>query len=75
MTKPFKIKLQYIKYKISIAFVFLQVCLHHVGEYLALEVPGLAEGRPSILIGDKVILSVPYDPEGPSYEGYVHEVN
>lgn len=51
-----------------------QVCLRHVGEYLGLKVPGLAEGRPSVLLGDKVILTDPGDPDGPCYEGYVHEV-
>nr|XP_006811620.1 PREDICTED: LOW QUALITY PROTEIN: putative helicase Mov10l1-like [Saccoglossus kowalevskii] len=46
------------------------------GEYLALTVPGLAEGRPSVLIGDKVILSVPNnnDYATPQYEGFVHDV-
>ena len=47
-----------------------------VGEYLALKVPGLAEGRPSLLVGDRVILS---DSEvagyAPSYEGFIHEVS
>lgn len=52
----------------------VQVALHPVGEFLALTVPGLAEGRPSVLIGDKIILSSPSDPDGPRYEGYVHEV-
>ena len=51
------------------------VCLRHFGEYLALAVPGLAEGRPSVLVGDKVYMSTPGDEEcGPQYEGYVHEV-
>lgn len=45
-----------------------------VGEFLGLGVPGLAEGRPSVLLGDKVMLSDPCDPQGPVYEGYVHEV-
>ncbi|KAK3769722.1 hypothetical protein RRG08_004971 [Elysia crispata] len=55
-------------------FDLTRVCLHPVGEYLALTVPGLAEGRPSVLIGDKIILYSPSDPDGPSYEGYVHEL-
>ena len=37
--------------------------------------PGLAEGRPSVLLGDKVMLTDPGDPDGPCYEGYVHEVS
>lgn len=51
-----------------------QVCLQRMGEFLSLQVPGLAEGRPSVLIGDAVILSSPVDPEDPQYEGIVHEV-
>ena len=50
------------------------MCLQRVGEFLSLQVPGLAEGRPSVLIGDAVILSSPVDPEDPQYEGIVHEV-
>ena len=45
-----------------------------MGEYLGLEVPGLAEGRPSVLLGDKVMVTDPGDLDGPCYEGYVHEV-
>lgn len=46
------------------------------GEFLSLEVPGLAEGRPSVLVGDKVILMEPYASQNsPRYEGFVHEVN
>lgn len=51
-----------------------RVCMRRVGEYLGLKVPGLAEGRPSVLIGDKILLTDPVDPEGPFYEGYVHEI-
>lgn len=28
------------------------------GEFLSLEVPGLSEGRPSILLGDRVVASL-----------------
>lgn len=33
--------------------------MHRHGSFLRLPVPGLAEGRPSLLVGDKVIASVP----------------
>ncbi|XP_062571202.1 RNA helicase Mov10l1-like [Saccostrea cucullata] len=55
-------------------FDLSRVPLRPVGEFLGLAVPGLAEGRPSVLLGDKVMLSDPSDPQGPIYEGYVHEV-
>ncbi|XP_022239290.1 RNA helicase Mov10l1-like isoform X1 [Limulus polyphemus] len=48
--------------------------LRRCKEYLALHVPGLAEGRPSVLLGDKVILSSPVLEEELLYEGFVHEV-
>uniref|UniRef100_A0A1I8GB69 RNA helicase n=1 Tax=Macrostomum lignano TaxID=282301 RepID=A0A1I8GB69_9PLAT len=45
-------------------------------QYLALEVPGLAEGRPSLLFGDKPSAAGGPElaPRRPSYEGYVHEL-
>ena len=51
------------------------MCLRPVREYLALTVPGLAEGRPSLLVGDRVILSEPsLSDHSPQYEGYVHDM-
>ncbi|XP_074646700.1 RNA helicase Mov10l1-like [Tubulanus polymorphus] len=45
------------------------------GDLLGLKVPGLAEGRPSVLVGDRVIISEPGDDvNSPMYEGYIHEV-
>lgn len=52
-----------------------QVSLKNVGDLLGLSVPGLAEGRPSLLIGDRVILSVSGGSHNaPKYEGFIHEV-
>ncbi|CAH1782580.1 unnamed protein product, partial [Owenia fusiformis] len=56
-----------------------RVCLEMYGGYLKLQVgTGLAEGRPSVLVGDSVILSVPEDgymnETHPEYEGIVHEM-
>lgn len=48
----------------------LRVC----GQYLSLEVPGLAEGRPSLLMGDRVVVCVTGGGER-EWEGYIHEVN
>ncbi|XP_046435519.1 probable RNA helicase armi [Neodiprion fabricii] len=46
------------------------------GEFLALEVPGLAEKRPSLLVGDKAIVSFNWDSSKGEikYEGCIHEV-
>ncbi|XP_076313360.1 RNA helicase Mov10l1-like isoform X3 [Tachypleus tridentatus] len=55
-------------------FDIQEVSLRRCREYLALYVPGLAEGRPSVLVGDKVILSSPVLEEELLYEGFVHEV-
>ena len=44
------------------------------GDFLALRVEGLAEGRPSLMVGDKAIASVPGTLDGPFYEGYIHIV-
>lgn len=36
-----------------------QASMRHCGQYLSLAVPGLAEGRPSLLVGDRVIVCEP----------------
>ncbi|XP_071133478.1 RNA helicase Mov10l1-like [Mytilus edulis] len=69
------IHLEEIQMEIDIReFDLERVCMRRIGEYLGLKVPGLAEGRPSVLIGDRVILTDPGDPDGPRYEGCVHEL-
>ena len=61
--------------------VCVGVPLRSKGQYLSLEVPGLTEGRPSLLIGDRVIASVAREDEeedegeGERYwEGCIHQV-
>ncbi|XP_012230039.2 probable RNA helicase armi [Linepithema humile] len=50
--------------------------MRRCGDYLALEVLGLAERRPSLLVGDKAIISFPWNnSQGKlKYEGYIHKV-
>jgi helicase MOV-10 len=46
-------------------------------EYLTLEVPGLAEKRPSLVRGDRLFvrkLAADGTPEKKRYEGYIHHV-
>ena len=42
------------------------VVLSRAGEFLQLAVPGLAESRPSLVVGDKVLLSHPCEESGQS---------
>nr|XP_012147148.1 PREDICTED: probable RNA helicase armi isoform X1 [Megachile rotundata] len=46
------------------------------GEYLVMQVPGLAEKRPSLLVGDRAIVSFRWDnSEGQlKYEGFIHKI-
>lgn len=50
--------------------------LAHCGEFLSLTVPGLAEKRPSLIFGDKVIVSFKWDSSKGNikYEGFIHKV-
>ncbi|KAK9298846.1 hypothetical protein QLX08_007954 [Tetragonisca angustula] len=50
--------------------------MRHCGEYLVMEVPGLAEKRPSLLVGDRAIVSFKWDnSQGKlKYEGFIHKV-
>jgi len=51
-----------------------QVAMTRVGPYLCLAVPGLKERRPSLVLGDSVLLSHPLDPEVVSFDGAIMEV-
>ncbi|XP_076632945.1 putative RNA helicase armitage [Colletes latitarsis] len=50
--------------------------MRHCEKYLVMEVPGLAEKRPSLLIGDRAIVSFKWDnSQGKlKYEGFIHKV-
>ena len=57
-------------------------CFTQRGDYLALAVPGLSENRPSVMLGDSVLVSLPQNHWGDfeetdqvEYEGFVHEVH
>ncbi|KAG1667087.1 RNA helicase Mov10l1 [Nymphon striatum] len=52
-----------------------RVLLRQSGEYIALVVPNLAERRPSLLIGDRIILTNPGNSNGPAFEGYIHQLS
>ena len=62
------------------------VSLRQSGPFLSLEVPGLAEGRPSLLMGDRAVVCMSgggggwggggeeEEESGRQWEGYIHEV-
>ncbi|XP_035216479.1 RNA helicase Mov10l1-like [Stegodyphus dumicola] len=56
-------------------FDLCEAVLQRKGEFLSLEVVGLAEGRPSLIIGDKAILVPPYSRSNFAFEGCIHEVH
>ncbi|XP_053615396.1 probable RNA helicase armi [Plodia interpunctella] len=43
-------------------------------EYLCLEIKGLAERRPSLMRGDRVIVKDIWNESAPQYEGYIHAI-
>ena len=51
-----------------------EVAFSPQGQYLSLDVPGLAEKRPSLAIGDTAIASLSGDPNAQAYEGCIHDV-
>lgn len=51
-----------------------KVFLIRCQEYLAIEINGLAEQRPSIIKGDRVVVRDIWDLAAPYYEGYVHVI-
>ncbi|XP_023946786.2 probable RNA helicase armi [Bicyclus anynana] len=56
------------------AFDKSNVYLTFCDEFLSLEVPGLAEKRPSLVKGDRVIVTDTFGTNAPQYEGFVHAV-
>ena len=51
-----------------------EVAFYPQGQYLSLDVPGLAEKRPSLALGDTAIASLSGDPNAEAYEGCIHDV-
>ncbi|XP_041975066.1 probable RNA helicase armi [Aricia agestis] len=43
-------------------------------DYLGIEIPGLAERRPSLIKGDRALVKDAWDKEARQYEGFVHEI-
>ncbi|XP_072941248.1 probable RNA helicase armi [Epargyreus clarus] len=43
-------------------------------EYLGIEIKGLSEKRPSIVVGDSVIVKSTFDPNKSQYEGFIHAI-
>lgn len=54
-------------------FDMKNVALVFAGEFLSLEVPGLSEKRPSLMVGDKVVVQSSSQ-LGVDYEGFIHKV-
>ena len=70
----YKERFKYLLYLEEIAqiqdmrrFDIKSIVMHKSGEFLTLNVPGLAEKRPSLIIGDKVIVSFSWDATAGNY--------
>ncbi|TFK28518.1 RNA helicase [Coprinopsis marcescibilis] len=50
----------------------MDVALSRFNNYFYLTIPGLAEKRPSILVGDRILVQKKDSPSGHWYEGHVH---
>ncbi|KAI1280770.1 putative RNA helicase armi [Halotydeus destructor] len=50
------------------------VVFERLGSYLAIDVPGLIDNRPSLLVGDTVIIEQPNVEGSPRYEGCIHHI-
>uniref|UniRef100_A0A6V7M8J0 RNA helicase n=1 Tax=Bracon brevicornis TaxID=1563983 RepID=A0A6V7M8J0_9HYME len=50
--------------------------MRHASEFLALKVPGLVEKRPSLIIGDRAVISFRWDSSkgNTKYEGWIHKI-
>ncbi|CAG9796479.1 unnamed protein product [Diatraea saccharalis] len=51
-----------------------KVFLIHCQEYLAIEIKELAEQRPSLIKGDRVVVKDDWNPSSPLYEGFIHMI-
>ncbi|XP_014205126.1 probable RNA helicase armi [Copidosoma floridanum] len=44
------------------------------GEFLTLTVPGLAEKRPSLIVGDRIVVTYNWEKDAKNYESYIHKI-
>ncbi|XP_046659746.1 LOW QUALITY PROTEIN: probable RNA helicase armi [Homalodisca vitripennis] len=76
------IHLEEVEHAVNIARYNTHASLRRVQDYLSLEILGLAERRPSLVIGDKVIARQAWNDDKSwatngkeiGYEGYIHKV-
>ncbi|XP_054285812.1 probable RNA helicase armi [Macrosteles quadrilineatus] len=76
------IHVEEVAHRANISRYDTTAALHRVDEYLSLEIPGLAERRPSLMVGDTVIARPSWtdanswatDNNTVAYEGFIHKV-